>query len=422
MLRVRIDGGRLTAAQLRAIAEISTDLRPRHRRHHRPAERPAALDPDRGRPGDLAEARGRRPVDHRGLRRHPAGDARLPARRRGRGRDPRRHPGARRDPATATSATRTSPTCRASSRPRSPAAAGRAPTRSTTSPSSACVAPRARPRLRPVGRRRPVHQPDVRPAARRLRPAGRGRRGLGRRLSIFRDYGYRRLRNHARLKFLVADWGAEKFREVLETEYLQRALPDGPPPRPCRRPSATTSACTRRRTAASTSASPRRSAGSHGPALAAVADARRAGYGSAGSGPPPSRRLLVLDVPADQVEALVDELAGLGLAGAPLAVPRGTHGLHRHRVLQAGHRRDQGPGRDDRRAGEAAAGLRHPDHDQRQRLPELLRAVPDRRHRAQGQLVPDPATAGRSRASRCTSAGSSGGPRRRRRSAASCAG
>ena len=30
------------------------------------------------------------------------------------------------------------------------------------------------------------------------------------------------------MKFLVADWGAEKFREVLETEYLQRALLDGP--------------------------------------------------------------------------------------------------------------------------------------------------------------------------------------------------
>jgi len=32
---------------------------------------------------------------------------------------------------------------------------------------------------------------------------------------IFRDYGYRERRNHARLKFLVADWGADKFRQVL---------------------------------------------------------------------------------------------------------------------------------------------------------------------------------------------------------------
>ncbi|MFE4592164.1 nitrite/sulfite reductase [Streptomyces laurentii] len=49
-------------------------------------------------------------------------------------------------------------------------------------------------------------------------------------LSIFRDYGYRRLRNRARLKFLVADWGPEKFRRVLETEYLKRELTDGPAP------------------------------------------------------------------------------------------------------------------------------------------------------------------------------------------------
>ncbi len=33
--------------------------------------------------------------------------------------------------------------------------------------------------------------------------------------TIFRDFGYRQKRTHARLKFLVADWGAEKFREEL---------------------------------------------------------------------------------------------------------------------------------------------------------------------------------------------------------------
>ena len=49
-------------------------------------------------------------------------------------------------------------------------------------------------------------------------------------ISIFRDYGYRRLRSRARLKFLVKDWGAEKFREVLESEYLKRTLLDGPAP------------------------------------------------------------------------------------------------------------------------------------------------------------------------------------------------
>ncbi|MBR8661657.1 ferredoxin-nitrite reductase [Brevibacillus aydinogluensis] len=33
--------------------------------------------------------------------------------------------------------------------------------------------------------------------------------------TLFRDYGYRYKRTHARLKFLVADWGAERFKEEL---------------------------------------------------------------------------------------------------------------------------------------------------------------------------------------------------------------
>src|ERR1700722_20024545 len=47
---------------------------------------------------------------------------------------------------------------------------------------------------------------------------------------LFRDYGDRRPRHRARIKFLIADWGPEKFREVLEKEYLGYALPDGPAP------------------------------------------------------------------------------------------------------------------------------------------------------------------------------------------------
>lgn len=52
-------------------------------------------------------------------------------------------------------------------------------------------------------------------------------------LKIFRDYGYRRLRNKARLKFLIKDWGVTKFRQVLESsDYLNRSLIDGPAPIP----------------------------------------------------------------------------------------------------------------------------------------------------------------------------------------------
>ncbi|MBW3069362.1 nitrite/sulfite reductase [Actinomyces sp. 594] len=51
-------------------------------------------------------------------------------------------------------------------------------------------------------------------------------------IRLFRDYGYRRLRNKARLKFLMAEWGPEKFRRVLQEEYLGYELADGPAPAP----------------------------------------------------------------------------------------------------------------------------------------------------------------------------------------------
>jgi sulfite reductase (ferredoxin) len=50
--------------------------------------------------------------------------------------------------------------------------------------------------------------------------------------ALFREYGYRRSRNHARMKFLVADWGPERVRKVLEDEFLGGTLPDGPTPVP----------------------------------------------------------------------------------------------------------------------------------------------------------------------------------------------
>ena len=48
---------------------------------------------------------------------------------------------------------------------------------------------------------------------------------------IFREWGYRRARNRARLKFLMRDWGAEKFREMLEKQ-MGRALADLDPQPP----------------------------------------------------------------------------------------------------------------------------------------------------------------------------------------------
>ena len=54
-------------------------------------------------------------------------------------------------------------------------------------------------------------------------------------VSTFRDYGYRRSRAQARLKFLMADWGPEHFRDVLESQYLGYRLADGEAPTPSER-------------------------------------------------------------------------------------------------------------------------------------------------------------------------------------------
>lgn len=49
--------------------------------------------------------------------------------------------------------------------------------------------------------------------------------------TVFREHGYRRARNRARLKFLMRDWGPEKFREMLEKQ-IGYALEDLPEPSP----------------------------------------------------------------------------------------------------------------------------------------------------------------------------------------------
>ncbi|WP_221090346.1 nitrite/sulfite reductase [Deinococcus aquaedulcis] len=46
--------------------------------------------------------------------------------------------------------------------------------------------------------------------------------------AAYRDHGYRQNRKKSRLKFLIKDLGVERFREIVETEYLGRKLPDGP--------------------------------------------------------------------------------------------------------------------------------------------------------------------------------------------------
>src|SRR6476646_7908223 len=141
-------------------------------------------------------------------------------------------------------------------------------------------------------------------------------------IGIFRDYGYRRLRNRARLKFLMADWGPAKFREILETEYLDRTLTDGPAPPP-------------------PSAHRRDHVGVHaqrdgrfwvgvapiagrvsGTTLYAVAElASRHGSGRVRL--TAHQKLLVLDVPEGEVAALTAGLDELGLPTSPSEWRRG---------------------------------------------------------------------------------------------------
>jgi sulfite reductase (ferredoxin) len=45
----------------------------------------------------------------------------------------------------------------------------------------------------------------------------------------YRDHGYRVNRKKSRLKFLIKDLGVERFREIVETDYLGRKLRNGPP-------------------------------------------------------------------------------------------------------------------------------------------------------------------------------------------------
>ncbi|MFG2101920.1 nitrite/sulfite reductase [Micromonospora echinaurantiaca] len=141
-------------------------------------------------------------------------------------------------------------------------------------------------------------------------------------VGIFRDYGYRRLRNRARLKFLVADWGVERFREVLEKEYLGRALLDGPAPELPEKPVDHIGVHRQRDGRHYVGAAPVVGRVSGGQ-LARLADVIEA-HGSGRIRLTPYQKLLVLDVPAERTEPLVGALRGIGLEARPSAWRRGT--------------------------------------------------------------------------------------------------
>ncbi|WP_406724808.1 nitrite/sulfite reductase [Streptomyces sp. GD-15H] len=141
--------------------------------------------------------------------------------------------------------------------------------------------------------------------------------------SIFRDHGYRRLRNRARLKFLVADWGPEKFRQVLEDDYLGRKLSDGPAPEmPAQQWRDHIGVHRQKDGRFYVGFAPRvgRMDGSLLTKVAALAEEHGSGRVSTTA----EQKMIVLDVPQDRVDSLVDALEALDLRVKPSSFRRGT--------------------------------------------------------------------------------------------------
>jgi sulfite reductase (ferredoxin) len=134
-------------------------------------------------------------------------------------------------------------------------------------------------------------------------------------VSVFRDYGYRRLRAKARLKFLIKDWGIEKFREVLEQEYLKRPLIDGPAPEPVVRPIDHVGVQKLKNGLNAVGVAPIAGRVS-GTILSKVADLAEA-VGSDRVRFTPYQKLIILDVPDDKVDELRAGLDALGLPSTP---------------------------------------------------------------------------------------------------------
>jgi sulfite reductase (ferredoxin) len=142
-------------------------------------------------------------------------------------------------------------------------------------------------------------------------------------ISVFRDYGYRRLRHRARLKFLVADWGAARFREVLEKEYLGYALPDGPPPGSPRGGKRDHVGVHPQRDGRYYVGFAPRVGRLSGGKLAVIADLA-AKHGSGRVRTTPEQKMIILDVPEDQTAPLAAELEAADLQVTPSVFRRHT--------------------------------------------------------------------------------------------------
>lgn len=138
---------------------------------------------------------------------------------------------------------------------------------------------------------------------------------------LFRDYGYRKLRNRARLKFLVASWGVAKFRQVLEDEYLGEKLADGPAPQE-QYPEDHLGAHLQKDGNFYLGVKPTvgHATGAQLIKIAQIAER----HGVTRLRTTVTKQLILLDVKPEAVEALVAELEPTGLQAAPSAFRRGV--------------------------------------------------------------------------------------------------
>ncbi|MBX6389175.1 MAG: nitrite/sulfite reductase [Frankia sp.] len=141
--------------------------------------------------------------------------------------------------------------------------------------------------------------------------------------SLFRDYGYRRLRTRARLKFLVADMGVEWVRATLEKEYLESPLPDGPPPAPPRSESRDHVGVHRQADGRYAVGFAPRAGRLTGTALTAVANLADQ-YGRGRIRATTAQKLVILDVAEADVPALEAALAEHDLVVRPSVFRSGT--------------------------------------------------------------------------------------------------
>ena len=141
--------------------------------------------------------------------------------------------------------------------------------------------------------------------------------------AVFRDYGYRRLRHRARLKFLIADWGPEKFLAVLEKEYLGYTLPAGPPPPPPRDGRRDHVGVHQQRDGRYYVGFAPLVGRLSGAALAQVAELA-ARYGSGRVRTTTEQKMVILDVPEADVTELTAALDAAGLPTAPSVFRRHT--------------------------------------------------------------------------------------------------